>query len=192
MLTSSPLDAAASVEYGDFWTRLGAAFIDFVIGLPLFFAVSYYMTWSPNFNGFVATSVVSMLYRPVTEAVWSATPGKMICKLRVVREGDYSRIGVQEAVLRFVPWLVPTLVGLYFGWVLFNTPGYREVDGFMEMGMFMQRHQAEIGGVSTLSNLSQFVPLLSALLIFFTARNRAAHDLLAQTYVVRRETLPRA
>ncbi len=176
---------AAATEYASFWKRLLAAVLDFIFTLPLFFVVSYFMTWSPNFNAYLISVVVLMMYRPVLEGLYGATLGKMACKL-VVRKEDGGKIGFQESLLRYVPWLVPAMIGIYYATQLFALPGYLEIEGFLDMAVFMEANLKEIQTLSNVANASQLVPLLSALVIFGTSRNQAAHDLLAQTVVMER------
>ena len=183
MLTTLDQPATTHAEYATFWKRLLAAVLDFIFTLPLFFGTSFFLSFNPNFNGYLVMAVIYMLYRPVMEGLFGATLGKMACKL-IVRRADGGAIGLQEALLRFVPWLVPSMIGIYYASKIFALPGYLEVDGFVEMGLFMQGHMDELSATGNLANASQLIPLLSALVILFTARNQSAHDLLAQTVVL--------
>ena len=189
---STILDSPAGTRveptvYAGFWIRFGAAFLDFVITLPLLIVSSYFLSWSPDFTLYLGVVVISMLYKPLTEGAFSATPGKRLLKLRV-RKGDGSPIDYGDAFVRWVPWAVPYAVSVLFASQLFALPGYGETDSFVEMASMMQRHQEEIGTLQSLSNWSQLVPLVSALLIFFDARKQAAHDKLADTFVVQLES----
>jgi uncharacterized RDD family membrane protein YckC len=112
---AAPYWMTSGFEYGGFWIRFAAKFLDILVLLALF-VVS------------VATIVLLLVYPIVLLGYFpffwsrSATPGQRICGLRVVRAGDGSPISLSLAIGRFVVELTELLsmvilVG-FFGFVL--------------------------------------------------------------------------
>jgi uncharacterized RDD family membrane protein YckC len=58
--------------------------------------------------------VVLYFYPPVCTALWSGTPGKLICGLRVVRNSNGLRVGFDAALGRFLVHMLCS-VSLIFG-----------------------------------------------------------------------------
>lgn len=175
-------------RFANFGPRLGAAVLDFLICLPLFFGAMYFQVSSPSFTNYLMVTLVATLYKPVLEGLYGATPGKMILKLKVVNK-DFSKISFAQAFIRFVPWIIATLIGVYFAQMVFQAPGLEDVEGFMEYNMFVAEWQQE--NMSTGARILQggvgFLPLLSALIILFNKKRQAAHDFLAETFVIHKE-----
>lgn len=195
METTSPLDVdslgareAAPVTFVGFGPRLGAAVLDFLITIPLMLATTYFTLLAPSWEGFVAVVILAYLYKPVFESTTRATPGKMILKLRVVRAGD-EKITFLQAFLRSIPWLIVTAVNLYFNYEIFSIPGYTEAEGWRQSMQIVAEYQMEKqqGGFSIASIIPSVVgllPLISALVMLGNPRKQAAHDILAETFVV--------
>ncbi|OAV45639.1 RDD family protein [Lewinella sp. 4G2] len=189
-MTVDTLDAGATrieapVRFAGFGVRLGSAIIDFLVMLPLVGGITYFTIFSPNFNLFVAVSVLSMLYKPLMEGYFGATVGKMATKIKVVAK-ENEPITMVQAVTRAAPWILGSLLNIYFTYQVFQIPGLEDADGFTEFGLIVAEYQAENG--STLSQIIQqvagWLPLISALVMLGNKQKQSAHDLLAETYVV--------
>ncbi|NJC26839.1 RDD family protein [Neolewinella antarctica] len=181
----------ASVRFAGFGVRLGATVIDYLVLLPFIGAVTYFTMFSPNFSMLALTSILSLLYKPVMEGIYGATVGKMATKIKVVAK-ENEPITLSQSFLRAAPWLVAGIVGLYFNYLIFQIPGIENADGFMEYGLIVAEHQAEQG--TSLNTILQqsiaWLPLVSALVMLGNKRKQAAHDLLAETYVVYKDPAP--
>ncbi|GAA4876422.1 RDD family protein [Ferrimonas pelagia] len=116
-------------RYGGFWIRVGAALIDSVLMvlllaplLSLFFGTEYLITPPVQFSlgdlllNYLLPAVVVILF-------WiyrSATPGKMLLKLKIVdaKTGGQPRTG--QLIVRYLGYYVSTLplmLGLFWvGW----------------------------------------------------------------------------
>lgn len=108
----------AAMRYAGFWVRVGAALLDFLIVIPVLALVflAFYLAvpdfLSAFFPGRAAQGNGALLpFRLITMAIgisyetffvgkWGATPGKMICKLRVVRP-DGDRVSYLRAFARY-------------------------------------------------------------------------------------------
>jgi|AntRauTorckE5430_2_1112549.scaffolds.fasta_scaffold01264_1 uncharacterized RDD family membrane protein YckC len=181
--------SAAAVRYASFGPRLLAALLDFLITIPAIAAVVYFTTIGPNFTIYLLLVLLVFLYKPIFEALYGATPGKMILKLKVLKE-DGTPIGWSEALTRVTPWFIGSAVSAYFTYLMFQLPGFTDVEGFMENAAFMLEAQkaGQINSAnSTIQSLVGLLPLFSALVMLFNKQRQAAHDILAKTVVIHTE-----
>lgn len=116
------------LHYAGFWIRVAAKFVDgLILGLP-FMAVYFLLIFRtvqsqrPGEFGFLPLlaqlvfMVVQMIYQIVFVGRYGATPGKMLCKLRIVTaEGD--RVGYGRATGRFFAELLSGMV-CYIGYIM--------------------------------------------------------------------------
>lgn len=178
-----------SLRYANFGPRLLANLLDFLLLIPLWGAAAYYTSAAPDFTIYLLIVIPMALYKPVLEGLYGATLGKKILKLKVVGE-DGEKAGWGPVLMRWTPWLIGTAVGIYYVNVLFQIPGYTDIEGFTDNGLFMVDAMKEgywSNSNSTIQTVAGFLPLFSALVIVFTAKRQAAHDILAQTLVIHTE-----
>jgi len=137
---------------------------------------------------YVGIMVLASIYKPVMEGAFGATPGKMILKLKVVGK-ESAPLTYSQAFTRYTPWLLSLLISLYFAQMTFQIPGLEDVDGFMEYSVLVAEWQAENSntGMTILQSLAGWIPLISALFMLGNKRKQAAHDQLAETYVIHKE-----
>ena len=167
---ASPTPAALGV-------RALAGMVDVVIlrvGLAgLLLVAMQWFQWVPPFVTVVGVShaVILLLYFGVSEALWSASPGKRLFGLRVVRT-DMRPLGAGRALARAGLWLMATLPGGILSAAL--GPG-RVVATAADGGLW--------GYIAI-----QGTALAGFLLLFATARRRngfaGLHDLVTNTRVV--------
>lgn len=173
-------------RFANFGPRLGASLLDFLFTLPLVGASLYFTMFSPNWNGIMGVTLLSMLYKPVLEKTMGATLGKMVLKLKVVaKEG--APISWAQAWMRYLPWLLVVIFNLYFSYQFFQIPGIEDVTGFVEYSQFVAEYQMESGVspvVQILQSVIGLLPLVSALVMLGNNRRQAGHDIVAETYVV--------
>lgn len=175
----------AAPTFVGFGPRLGAALLDVLIMLPITGTAMYFTMMSPNMNLYFALFFLSILYKPVCEKILGGTPGKLILKQKVVgKEGVALSWG--QAVMRYLPWLVGAAFNAYMQYNVFGIPGMEDAGGFVEYTQMVQEYQLENGGIimSIVQSLVGFLPLISAFFIFGNKQKQAAHDILAETYVV--------
>ena len=96
--------------YANIWKRVFAWFIDFILWFGLlgyFIAVLTHQT-TPNGYSLKGLSAfflfgISFLYYFLTEAIWGATLGKMLFKIKVVRIRDlFSVFDIQRNTLKVI------------------------------------------------------------------------------------------
>lgn len=187
MLDNDTIDelVVAPTRYANFGPRLLAAFLDFLFTLPLGVAVFYFTGMSPDFTMYLVIVVLMVLYKPVMEKVFGATLGKMVTKLRVVNEAG-ENIDWGPAIMRYLPWLIGVVAGVYLTYQMFQVPGYTDIDGFTDYGLFMADYQANNDTTlnSIVQGVSFFLPLISALLMLGNKKRQSGHDTLAETFVI--------
>ena len=175
-------------RFASFGNRFGAALLDALCTLPIAGGIFYYMMIAPNWQSYVGVTLLAALYKPVMEGAFGATLGKMILKLKVVQKGG-EQITWSQALTRYIPWVLSTAISL---WAMNETILFleeREVSGFMEYSVAMAEYQEEFGFSlkSIISSIAGWIPLISALFLLGNDRKQAAHDMLAETYVVHKD-----
>jgi eukaryotic-like serine/threonine-protein kinase len=173
--------AAASAAPARLGVRTLAAVVDMIIlraatGAVVLFAMQWYQSAPPFLPFVVAPHLVVMgLYFGLSEALWTASPGKRLLGLRVVRTG-MRPVGASRAFARVGLWLTATAPGVVA----------------MALGPANAVAIAAEGGVSGLA-VSYATTLAGFALLFVTARRRngfaGLHDLLTDTRVVSRVTV---
>ena len=172
--------------YANFGPRLGAAAIDWLVMLPLTGASVYFTALAPNFSGYAFIFLLTLLYGPLMDSLSGGTVGKKALKQRVVTE-EGSNITITQGFLRAAPWIIGGLIALYANYQVFQIPGLEDTDGWMEYSMLVAEYQSENGGflASILPQLAWVLPLVSTLFLLSNPRRQAAHDILAETFVVK-------
>lgn len=106
--------------FGGFWRRTGAAAMDFLFVAPLFLFLLYPFTGVLSFSPLLDMTVSEELWWNALVAVYAivfialrgATPGKTVCKLKVVTlEGR--PVSILQSLLRYSPYVVFAALMLY-------------------------------------------------------------------------------
>jgi len=137
--TAAVSESAAIIQpaphYGGFWMRFLAYFVDIVLlrvitflltfgtGVLMYLAYSQYVEilseqiWIIELVGGIVSLIVSWLYFAFfNSSKYQATPGKMICKLKIV-DREYNRISFGRATGRFFSMFVSTLI-IFIGYIM--------------------------------------------------------------------------
>jgi uncharacterized RDD family membrane protein YckC len=161
-----------------FWVRVAAALIDGVVLSPLTVGSFCALFSVKSLPLVLLLSLPGLVYKPLLESRYGATLGKMACGLRVIdRRGG--RLGLGAAYLRFAPFLAQAVVGLATTVWVFSTPQFQEVSGLLELGRLMQQSPFNL-----LSTVLNWFILIDCVTVAFTARKRALHDMMADSYCV--------
>jgi len=110
----------SALNYQGIGTRLVAQIVDSIILLVLYFVVGAALFGGPSFDVYGAAAmsflaiygILAFLYFAVLEGYRGATVGKMVMKIRVVRE-DGSPCGIVPAIIRNILRIVDSLPFLY-------------------------------------------------------------------------------
>ena len=164
-----------------FWIRLGAYIIDALIFLPIA-ALGFWNTYSFKSTVLlVAMSVPGFLYKPWTESFLGATLGKMACGIKVINSQG-QRLGLFYAYARAFPLLLAAGVGLASQLALYSAPGFESAKTLADMAQV--KPSAYWQAVNLLVTV---LILVDCIVVAFTPRKRALHDLLADSYCVHKE-----
>jgi uncharacterized RDD family membrane protein YckC len=161
-----------------FWIRFVATFIDGLVFIPVVVVSVINLFFMKNLMLQLLLHVPSLLYKPLMEARYGATWGKMAVGVRVVDEFG-EKLSVAAAYVRFGPFLLGLLVSLAGSVVIFSSPEYQSAKTLMEL--------VQLPVVSQFGNANNIIQLLVAvecLFAAFTRRKRALHDMLAGSFCV--------
>lgn len=180
------LSTVYAPRFAGFGVRLGAYIIDVLVLIPVIGASMYFTMFNPNALAFLLISILSAFYKPVLEGLYGATVGKMALKIKVVG-AEGVPVTINQAFIRWVPFLLGAVFSWWFTYGMISGAAAEGISGFMEYSMYQQEQTAEMGATATIGQLSGLIPIISALFMLGNARKQAAHDKLAETYVIYRD-----
>lgn len=170
-----------NIKYSGFWERFGALVLDGLVLLPLT-VVNYYngTTWKSVVLS-SAIGLVAILYKPVLEALYSATLGKMGLSLMVVNR-SYQKINAREAVLRNIFQIIIGVASLFVTAYTLQHGGTNQAITPKSLGDF---------DTKTLLSLffglgAFFIYVVDAIFLLASPKKQSLHDLIAGTYVIRK------
>lgn len=134
-------------------------------------------------------SLPGLLYKPLMESIWSATLGKMICKIRVL-DGEGKKLSIPKAYLRFSTFLLVSITGIIQSIWLFSQPNFS--DPAFQQTLMQNPTYLLILLIVLATLLFLFIDCLCAA---FNPRKRAIHDMMAGSFCVKKpeaELLPAA
>ncbi len=164
-----------------FWIRVVASFVDGLVFLPVV-VLGYVNLFSiKSIPLLVVMSIPQFLYKPLMEARYGATLGKMACGLKVI-DDQGAGITVSQAYTRYIPFLVSMAVGLIASAIMYSQPGFQNVTGFTTM-----QQTKQLQGQNPFQLLNSVIGLFvlaDCIVAGFTYRKRALHDMMAKTFCV--------
>lgn len=179
----SIFDENIPVIYGGFWERFGALILDAIILAPVSI-LNYYnkQYWSSLLLSAVCTLVL-LVYKPLLEYLYSATPGKKALSLTIANS-SYDKIDFKEAVLR-------NIFGIVGGLLSFIISLYASDKSFVNTGKVLA--DADLNKVMSaalpaiLYGFGIFVLYMAdAICLMVNNKKQSLHDLIAKTYVIRK------
>ncbi len=190
---SVPLDVPVVVdpgvgtpEYGGFWRRVGAQFLDGLIILPVTILAIFGLEFSRLFNFYYLLPEIAFMafYYIALVKRYGGTPGKRILDMRIVM-ADGTPLTTKAAILRnLVEWSFGALSTLSFA-----VAGIHITDAQFEPLGYIQKLQlisASAPHWNTIPTYGAYVwLLLGAIVMLSNARRRGIHDVLAGTVVIR-------
>jgi len=164
-----------------FWIRVGAYIIDSLIFIPIII-LSVWNTWSlKSTTVLVLSSLPGFIYKPFMESFFGATLGKMSCKLKVIDDNG-NKLSLFSAYIRFFPFLFSAGVTLAGQLIVFSSPQFQSATSMMELA------EAQHGNyLDVVSYPASALVLIDCVLVAFTFRKRALHDMMAESFCVYKE-----
>lgn len=117
-------------QYAGFWIRFAATIIDTIIFILVLTPIGFML--SPESYSFLESQETVWWYEISYQLVWAAiaiffwlkfagTPGKRLLKLKVLDEKTGQKLGLGQAVIRYLGYFPATLVFcLGFFWVIWD------------------------------------------------------------------------
>ncbi len=175
------------MQYGGFWRRFGAYWLDVIVLLPLVLVTLWLSTCSKYFYAlyFLPGLLFGLWYHVYLVRRFGGTPGKLVMKLRICKV-DGESVGYRGAALRYCVLVVLTSVqsiALTISALHMTNTEYVSL-GFLERS---QRLIAQAPGWYEAVNVLLQVWIWSEFLVLLTnKKRRALHDFMAGTVVIRR------
>ncbi|CAH1216405.1 hypothetical protein PAECIP111892_04309 [Paenibacillus auburnensis] len=170
----------AEYDYVGFWQRVLISLLDFLIlAIPAYFLNRWAVSAAEQYHSGIPLWiqwVLLTLFNIFMVVRYGGTPGRLLLRTRIVNErGEYPT--VKQAFIRYTFYLINSLLGVIV------TAGDGSVSG-------VDNYYSNWVPLSTaLIEIVSFVILVDCLIIVFSRRNRAFHDVMADTYVVKKAAL---
>jgi uncharacterized RDD family membrane protein YckC len=164
-----------------FWIRVGAYIIDSLIFIPVGI-LGFWNTYAlKSIVVLVLISLPGLIYKPFMESFFGATLGKMSCKIKVIDDNG-KKLSLFNAYIRFFPFLLLAGISLASQLILFSSPQFESIKSWTELG------QAQRGNfLAVISYPAMLLVLIDCIMVAFTFRKRALHDMMAESYCVYKE-----
>ncbi|MFK8007842.1 MAG: RDD family protein [Saprospiraceae bacterium] len=170
-------------RYAGFWTRVGAAFVDFLVFIPLLGLLVYGLIALKSLPIVLSVTIIMAAYKPLMEYQYGATLGKMAVGIKVIDE-EGGLLSSNQTIIRYLPWLIGNVISIFMYIELFGIGAFQDVNGFMEYVVFTQEYSSSS---SNLSSLAGWLVLISALGMLFNDQKQALHDKMAKTYCIHKD-----
>jgi uncharacterized RDD family membrane protein YckC len=164
-----------------FWVRVGASIIDSLIFIPIMVLGFWNMYSLKSTTLLVLISLPGLLYKPLMESFFGATLGKMSCKIKVIND-EGKKLSLFNAYIRFFPFLLSAGVTLAGQIILFLSPQFQSVKSWTQLS------QAQQGSfLDVIRYPVSILVLIDCVVVAFTFRKRALHDMMAESFCVYKE-----
>lgn len=164
------------LEYVGFWPRVGASFIDLLVILPIVMLMLWNLISLKSLPVDFFLAFLMLGYKPFFEYRYGGTLGKQALKIAVVN-GNYERMDLSTSLIRNGVYIASSLMGMYNSIILFNLPGFQNVNSLASYGMLEE-------GADPVGQLLSLITIIMVLFVAFTRRKQGLHDLVANTYCV--------
>ena len=169
------------VVYTGFWERFAALFLDGLLLSPLTIINFYNHTHWKSINVLIIATLATIIYKPLLEYLYGATPGKKALSIAVCNTA-YEKPNLQEALLRNVFGVGFGLISLIFSIFVFINPQFEEVTTMTDYSNLERR----IGYSLLFSGLIFVIYLIDAIVLLADKQKRSLHDFIGKTYVIKR------
>lgn len=167
-------------DHVGFWPRVGASLIDFLLYIPVVGLMFLNMYFLGNILVHLLLLIALTVYKPIMEAKYGATLGKMAIGAKVVST-NYQPITAATAVTRYFPFAITQLISIFSVIVVSADHGFTTTMNFLEFSAA----QSEVVP-SIIDTAASIFVLVSCLAVAFSGTKQGLHDQMAKTYVVRK------
>ncbi|NJC26840.1 RDD family protein [Neolewinella antarctica] len=164
-----------------FFRRALAYFIDSIL-IGLATAPAYYfLIYEGSLYAGIAIIVVGGAYKPLMEARYGWTLGKLSQRIQIVDVVTGVKPDLNQSLLRYLPWAIGVLTGILVTIRVFEQPDFDEVKDIFQYVEAMQKSSlSENFFVRNVSSL----PIFSSVWMISDPLRQTLHDKLAKTLVV--------
>lgn len=173
-----PFIDSSKIRYAGFWIRVVASLLDFLVLIPVVILNYYNILTIKSLPLELLIVLLTNIYKPLMEYKYGATVGKMAVNIKVVNY-DYTNITLEQALIRYFPWLVNSVLSIASILFLFQSADFEAVDEFLEIGYATQQAPFYI-----YSQLYNIIFIIIVLAVAFDKRKQGLHDKLAKTYCI--------
>jgi len=164
-----------------FWIRVGASVVDWLVFVPLILLNLWNMFWHRSIAVLVLISVPGFFYKPFMEAFCGATVGKLAVGVKVA-DAAGKKLSLFNAYIRAFPFLLSGAVNLAGQLMLFTSEKFKAGESLIRINATKPLSFLDVVGYV----IAAFI-LIDCVMVAFTFRKRALHDMLAESYCVYKE-----
>ncbi len=168
----------SNVKYAGFWIRVGASLLDLLAYSPVLLLYFYNLMAFKSLGLQLLVFLFLFLYKPFMEYRYGATLGKMAVGIKVIGI-DYRPISLQQATLRYVPWMFSQAVSVYVIVELFRHHTFPYSTTFAEIAYLQNKVTPTFW-----NSIASLINLGACITVAFTTEKQGLHDLLAKTFCV--------
>lgn len=172
-------EVGANLQPAGFWIRVAAFSIDGLIFIPI--TILHFLNILSIKSTILLVPIIvlpALVYTPFMHSFYGATLGKMACGLKVI-DGSGKKLTLRAAYLRFLPWLILSLMGLTGLLILFSSAAFESASTMADI------RQLRGGGRLGIIDMTLcFFMLADCIVLAFTHRKRAIHDMMARSFCV--------
>ncbi len=175
---------------GGFFRRLGACFIDFILLLIilLFVFLLENLLWLDRTYSFLIQLIVGVWFNVYLVKKYEGTPGKLLLKIKIIKMGG-GKISYQDAFMRYSVIFILNIVltiAIYQGSQNINFVEYAKLD-YMKRLVVVGQTVPDL--YNTISNIITLWCFIGFVVLLANYEQRAAHDFIGGTIVVREMTI---
>ena len=170
------------VVYASFWERFGALFLDWLIMLFFSFidGFSHNSYWLSTAVA-ALVSLVTVIYKPLTEYLYGATLGKKALSIIVINKA-HKKPTLLQVILRNIFGIVIKLTSLMFSFFMLTNTWFNQDGSITGLGIF----QGLPGYSSFLSLIIVALYIADVIVLLADKDNRSLHDFIGGTYVIKK------
>ena len=163
------------------WRRWLAYLVDTVLMILLTLLTFYLLIYQKMLWLALAVALLEALYKPLMEARYGWTLGKLSQKIKVVDATTGGGIDFNQSLMRYLPWAVGFFASVFVLVRHFQNPDFAGVTDYLT---YMEFAQNSVLNDSWVLQLVQQVPIISATWLILDPLRQALHDKMAHTLVV--------
>ena len=166
------------VVYAGFWKRFAALLIDWLLLVMLSFIITKSnIAWNGKVVLFI-TGLAGFTYKPLMEYLYGATLGKKAMSI-VVTNQVYEKPILKEVLLRNIFGIVFKIVNTGFSLFIYANIQFNHTAS--DFTFLQSLH----GYPFALASVILLVYIIDIIVFFANKQNRALHDIIGKTYVIK-------